>query len=130
MSMETALRARMKDDAAVAAIVGSRIDWGVRPQGSILPAIVLTNVFDDRSQHMAGFIAARQTRVQIDCYAATKAAAVELREAVIAAVVPPASKSGVTFQRAQGISVLDRGEHTEAGFIHRELIDLQIWHDA
>ena len=128
--MEAALRARLKDDPAVAALVASRIDWGVRPQGSILPAIVLTNVLDDRSQHMAGFNEFRQTRVQIDCYAATKAEAVALREVALSAVVPAATKSGVEFLRAQGISVLDRGEQAESGFIHRELIDLQLWHNA
>lgn len=130
MPMETALRSRLKDDAAVAALASTRIDWGVRPQGSPLPAIVLTNVFDDRSQHMAGFDGFRTTRVQIDCYAASKADAVALREAALNAVVPAATKSGVTFLRAQGISVLDRGEQAETGFIHRELIDLQLWHNG
>lgn len=130
MSMETALRSRLKDDAGVSAIVGSRVDWSVRPQGTSSPCVVMRVVADERSQHFAGFNDYRPTRVQIDCYAATRAVAVSLRDAVIAAVVPEATKSGVNFLRAFINTVLDRGDQTETGFIHRELIDLTIWHDA
>lgn len=128
--MEIALRARLLGDAGVAALASNRVDWSVRPQGSILPAIVLTTVFDDRTQHMAGFDGYRRTRVQIDCYAAKKADAVALREAVLAAVVPAATQGGVTFLRAFVNTVLDRGEQTETGFIYRELIDLNLWHNG
>jgi hypothetical protein len=130
MSMETALRARLKADAGVFALVGSRVDWSVRPQGTSSPCIVLTVIADLRDQHFQGFAGFRSTRVQIDCYAATKAVAVSLREAVIAAVVPEATVSGVTFLRAFINTVLDRGDQTETGFIHRELIDLNCWHNA
>jgi len=130
MSMETALRARLKNDAGVSALAGSRIDWSMRPQGTSSPCVVLTTIFDERDQHFQGFASYRSTRVQIDCYAATKAVAVALREAVIAAVVPEATSSGVTFLRAFINTVLDRGEQTETGFIHRELIDLNCWHNA
>ena len=129
MSMETALRSRLKDNAAVAAITG-QIHWSVRPQGTALPAIVLTGVADDRSQHFTGLAGYRSTRVQIDCYAATKAQAVALREAVIAALVPAEVKGGVTFLRSFVNTVLDRGDQTETGFVHRELIDLTCWHNA
>lgn len=130
MTMETALRARLKDDAGVAALVANRIDWGVRTQNAALPAIVLTTVADQRDQHMAGFATYRPTRVQIDCYGKTKAEAASLREAVIAAIVPEATNSGVSFLRAFVNTVLDRGDQTETGFIHRVLIDLSIWHNA
>lgn len=129
MSFETALRSRLKDDAGVAAIT-SQVDWTVRPQASSFPAVVLTNIADQRDQHFQGFAGFRPTRVQIDCYAATKAVAVSLREAVLAAVVPAATKGGVTFLRSFVNTVLDRGDQTETGFIHRELIDLTIWRSA
>lgn len=130
MTMETALRQRLLDDATVAAIVDTRIDWTIRPQGSAFPAVVLTQVFDSRSQHMQGFNTFRPTRVQIDCYATDKGANVALREAVIAAIVGETTVSGVTFLRAFINSVLDRGDQTDTGFVHRELIDVSIWHDA
>jgi hypothetical protein len=128
--METALRARLLADAGVSALAGTRIDWGVRPQGTNAPCIVLTVVADNRSQHMAGFDGYRSTRVQIDCYALKKSQSVALREAVITALIGEATQSGVTFLRAFLNTVLDRGEQTETGFIHRELIDLNLWHDG
>lgn len=128
--METALRARLLANAGVSALAGTRVDWGVRPQGSTAPCIVLTVVADNRSQHMAGFDGYRATRVQIDCYALKKAQSVTLREAVIAAVIGEATQSGVTFLRAFINSVLDRGEQTDTGFIHREMIDLTFWHNG
>lgn len=129
MTMETALRSRLLADGPVAALVRDRISWGVRPQGSALPAVVLTTVLADRSQHMGGFDGYRRTRMQVDCYAMSKATAVELREAVLAVLVSEGAASGVTFLRPQNISVLERGEQAESGFIFREMIDLEVWHD-
>lgn len=130
MSMETALRTRLKDDAGVSAIVGTRIDWDERPQRSAYPAVVLEMAVDNRTQHMAGFDTFRSTRIQINCLAQTAAQKITLREAVIAAIAPPATTGGVEFLRAQDITVIPRNENTDAGFVHRDLIDLKIWHDA
>lgn len=129
MSFEGALRDRLKNAAPVAAIVGTRIDWTVRPEGAPLPAIVLQIVSDARSQHMGGFDAYRATRVQVDCYANTRAAVVTLREAVIAALAPGADQGGVSFLRSFVNNVIDRGENTSTAFVHRDLIDITIWHD-
>lgn len=127
--MEVALRARLKDNVLVSAIT-PRVFWSVRDQGSALPCIVLTLVSDIPTQHMAGFNTFHSTRVQVDCYAATKAASVELRAAVITALAPEETKSGVRFLRAFINSVADRGEQTDAGFIYRESLDFTLWHDA
>lgn len=130
MTMETALRKRLLDDAAVKAIVSMRVDWSLRPQGDPFPAIVLTLVSDDRSQNFDGFNKFRPTRVQVDCYAETYLVAANLREAVIAALVPNATVTGTEFLRTFINSVLDRGDQTEAGtYLHRQLIDLSVWHD-
>lgn len=124
--METDLRARVM--AAVPA-VGTRVYWGIRPQNSALPAIVLTTVSDERSQHMAGFDTYQPKRVQVDCYATTYAQAVDLREAVIAGVVPEATQGVTRFLRAFVNNTMSRGSDTTAGFVHRQMIDLSIWHD-
>lgn len=129
MTMETALRTRLKNNGTVAGLVSTRIDWGVRPQGNPYPSIVLTKVSDQRDQHMLGFNTFRPTRVQVDCYAATYAAAVALRDAVIAALVPEATVSSITFLRPFINNVMDRGEDTETGYIHRQMIDLTVWHN-
>lgn len=130
MAFEPALRTRLKDDTAVAAIVGTRIDWTVRPQGSALPAVVLQIIADGRPQHMQGFQRFRETRVQIDCFATTRAAASALSAAVIAAITPAAEVSGTAFRRAFIDTVRDLGANTDTGFVHRDSIDALIWHDA
>lgn len=130
MSFETALRKRLLDDAAVKAIVSTRVDWSLRPQGDPFPAIVLTLVSDDRSQNFGGFNGFRSSRVQIDCYAKDYPTAANLREAVINAVVPAGEAQGVEFLRAFINTVLDRGDQTDTGFIHRQLLDITLWHDA
>jgi len=129
MSFEPSLRTRLKDDAGVAAIVGTRIDWTVRPQGSSYPAVVLRTISDGRPQHMGGFQNFRETRVQIDCFAATRATASALSAAVIAAIAPAAEVSGVTFRRAFIDTVRDLGANTDTGFVHRDSIDALIWHN-
>lgn len=130
MSLETALRARLKADVSVKAIVSTRIDWDVRPERSAYPAVVLQIVSDPRLQHMKGLMGSRPTRVQIDCFGRTPAEKVELREAVIAAAMPAATEAGVTFQRAFVNDVISRSKNTETGFVHHDLIDMTFWHNS
>lgn len=130
MSFETALRQRLKDDTAVKAIVGTRINWTERPQREAFPAVVLQIIADDRSQHMKGNNGYRATRVQADCYGTKRDTVAQLREAVIAALLPEATVSPVSFRRGFVNTVIDRSQNTETGFVHRDLIDLTIWHDA
>ena len=130
MTMETALRAKLLAAAPVTNIVGTKVDWTKRPQGNTLPAVVLIMVTDPRPQTMDGFVGFRETRVQIDCYGASRAQVVTLREAVIAAIAVPGTTGGVIFGRAFINNVLDRGEDRETGFVHRDMIDAAIWHNA
>ncbi|MCL4065341.1 DUF3168 domain-containing protein [Pseudomonas sp. GX19020] len=80
--MEAALRAMLVADPSLP--VKERINWGIHPQGTPLPALVL-NVINDRdnSLHMQGTGGLWQGRVQIDCYGMTYTPAVELSKAVI-----------------------------------------------
>jgi len=127
--METALRAKMMGDVALAALVGTRIDWTVRPERSALPAVVLQLISDPRPQHMQGFQSYRETRVQVDVFALTRASVVAIREAVIAAVTPAETISGTNFLRAFVDNVIDRGTNSDTGFVHSDLIDFRIWHN-
>lgn len=127
--METQLRSRLLNASPVSAIVGTRVSWGIRPQGEAYPSIVLSLIADGRPQHMAGIIDMRETRVQIDCYGMTRAQVATLREAVISAIVPAATVSGVYFQRAFINTVRTMDAHTDTGIVFRDMIDAQIWHD-
>lgn len=127
--MEVQLRSRLMGNSAVAAIVGTKVHWGVRPQGEAYPSLVMTIVSDGRPQHMGGLIDQRATRVQFDCYGTTRAQAVSLREAVIAAILPAALVSGVQFQRSFIDTVRTMDAHTDTGLVFRDMIDAQIWHN-
>lgn len=128
MSLETDLRSKLLADAGVAAIVGTRVDWMERPQTSGLPAVVIQTIAQPRPQHMGGLMTFRQTRVQFDCFALKAKQAVELAEAVIAAILP-ASVGTTEFLRGFINDVRDLGENTDSGFVHRRMVDAYIWHD-
>lgn len=126
MSIETALRARIKAAAGVSAIT-TNVEWVKRPQGSAYPAVVLQVITDPRPQHMKGFQELRATRVQIDVFATTAPVKAALREAVIAAIAPSGTFSGLRFERAFIEDIRDLSEGTDTTFIHRDSIDAMFW---
>lgn len=130
MNFDQAVAARLLGNAAVAALVGTRVDWERLPQGSLMPAIVLTIVVDERPQTYKRFQTTRGTATQIDCYAATKPGSVTLRDAVLAAVLAPAAIGGVRFQQAQDVSLRRAYEKRDATERYREIIDLTLWHNG
>jgi hypothetical protein len=123
--METALRTRIIASAGV----GSRVYWGIRPQGAELPAVVLNIVSDAREQHFGGFTGFQAKRVQIDCYGTTYADGPAMREAIIADLAQPATVGGVSFLGGFVNNTMTRGENTPGGYIHRQMIDVTIWHN-
>lgn len=125
--MQTALRARLLAAAPVTALVGTRVDWVDRPQGAALPAVTLQIISDLRPQHLKGFQPLRDTRVQVDVWAASYAQKAQLVEAVIAAAVPESTTGGIVFNRAVVDGLRDLGEQNETQFIHRTSIDLIVW---
>lgn len=125
MDMQGALRARITGAATTA---GTRVYWVDRPQSAALPAVTLQTISDPRPQHLKGFDELRPTRVQIDCWADSYAAAKTLMEAVLAAVVPQNTSNGIRFDRAHIDNADEGGERTETKFIHRQRADLiVIW---
>ena len=123
--------------APVTALVGQRVYWVDRPQAAALPAIVLQTISDPRPQHLKGFDALRETRVQLDVFAANQPGGLNgydltrrITEAAIAALVPENSGNGIIFNRALVDGARDLGERTETQFIHRHSIDLLIWWQA
>src|SRR4051812_46510481 len=83
--MEEALVAYLLANAGVAALAGTRIYWGERPQGDALPAIVLFKVSPNRDVTLAGPSGLIGPRVQIDCLGGSYALAKTTARAVIAA---------------------------------------------
>lgn len=129
MSWQIDLSARLLGAPAVSAIADDRIEWDDLAPDSLLPALMLQVITDVRPQNHDGFDPFWPTRVQFNALARTKAEAVALLEAAIAAVVPSAVQGGTTFLR----SFVDGGgsdaERTTTGRICRERTDLIIWHN-
>ncbi|GLV22007.1 hypothetical protein TomMM35A_18600 [Sphingobium sp. TomMM35A] len=129
MDFQTALRARLIADEAVAAIAAARVYWVERTKGSAYPAITLQVISDPRSSHLKGFDGARSTRVQMDCWATSYGAALQLARAAIAALAGPAAILGKKFGNALVEGQRDLSEPVADGStIHRQSVDLIIWH--
>ena len=82
MDLQAAFRARLLADATINTLTGGRVSWGGRPQGSALPAIVLTKAAPGRDWTFNGPDALVQPWVQIDVWSATQPSGA----AVVAAV--------------------------------------------
>lgn len=128
MDMQGGLRARLLASTEVTAAVGSRVYWVQRPQGSLPPAVTLQTVSDPRPEHLKGPDGARETRVQMDCWATTYAAALSLARTCIAALSGPATINGKRFGNTRVDGQRDLGEDVNGTFLHRQSVDLLIWH--
>lgn len=80
--MEEALIAKLLADGNVAALAGSRIFPGMRPQAAQLPAIVCNMISSNPSYSDDGEDGIAESRMQIDCWGATYSAAKLLARAV------------------------------------------------
>lgn len=124
--MEGPLRTRVKTGVSS---IAATVEWDERPQRSSYPAVVLETVDAQRTQNMDGFDTFRPTLMQFNCFATNKTTAINLREAVIAAITPEATVGGTRFLRAQGVEHRPRNENTDTGFVHCEIVEATIWHD-
>ncbi len=135
MGLETALRSRLLEDDGVAALAGTRVDWVSRRPGRrdepAFPAVVLTVIYDPRPKTLGSRVRVRGTRVQFDCLALNDPATAALREAVLAAIEPAGTFFGVRFNRAGAAEIEDLSEDVEGtGMVHRDSIDVTIWHNG
>lgn len=122
--LQTALRSRI-----VTALGHSRVYWTLVPQGKDRPYVRMQTVSDPRPQHLTGYEGARTTRVQVDVFADTYAAARVAAETIIAAVAQPATVNGVKFGRTTAEGPRDLGEDVEGvGYVHRLSLDLLAEH--
>lgn len=127
--MPSALHARLTGDAAVSAAVGTQVFWSIVPQTAILPYVRMQVISDPRPADLDGAEIARETRVQVDCFAKTYKTARQLAEAVVTATAEPEIVAGIVFGRIKAEGPRDLGEDVDGKiFIHRMSMDLLIWH--
>lgn len=126
--LQTALTARLKAASALAPALGGRLFWNVVPQKTALPYLRMQTITDLRPQHLTGYDASRQARIQIDVFDDRYAAARDIAEKIIAEMAAPATVAGVQFGRSKAEGPRDLGEDATAGFVHRLSLDLLIEH--
>lgn len=129
-----ALRARILADPDVAALAGMRIYPVIVPQGAESPWVRMQVISDPRLEHLKGYTAMRQSRVQVDCMARQAdgvgghARSRALAIAIVAALIGPADVDGIRFGRIKAEGPEDLGEDTPAGFVYRARVDLLVAH--
>jgi hypothetical protein len=134
MEMEVAVRARLKASAALTAMIGQRVDWGLRA-GPVLPAITLTRIPGPKDTHYKGDQGLQETRVQVDAWAPDYATAMKvahmarmvLEPPEVVAAIPPNMEAGVRFERSFAEQPDPATESTATGVVHRARFDIAIW---
>jgi hypothetical protein len=122
--MQAALRSRLLADATIAGLVGTRVDWGLRPQAKSLPAISMTLIPTPRDYHMGGAQTTQFYMVQIDAWAEKYKDAHALRQAIITELEQSSGEFLFSFlERDQ-----DMPEVIDTGPINRASMDFKITH--
>lgn len=98
--LELAVYDRLRADAAVSALVGTRIHPNVLPAGSTLPAITYFRVSATRVGALGADSGLAQARMQVSCWASTNLGMTALAKAVRDALkrLAPGAYSGVTIE--------------------------------
>lgn len=127
--MEAALIAKLLASAGVTALVSTRINWLRRPQGSALPAVVLTRVSGQPDYHHGGASGLSVSRIQADCYGVTYGSAKAVARAIEAAVTASSFTEGavrfdVILLDAERDSTSEEGPDT----LFRTSLDLMVHH--
>jgi len=128
--MEEALMLALRADAALAALVGGRIDWGARPQADAVPAVTLHLVDSPKSHTMRGRETLTQSRVQIDCFGGDYFEAKFVARAVSAAIDALKAEPLRCFlldERDDDFTLADGPDASGASEIHRTIIDVRVW---
>lgn len=98
--MEEALTTRLLGAASVAAIFGEAVHWGIAPQGTPFPYLVLTVVTPGREYTHEGADPTGNPRTQFSAYGNTAAEALAGMEAVRDLIETPGVVGGVQFTPA------------------------------
>jgi hypothetical protein len=120
---------------AVTGLAAARRYWGVRPQGSPLPALVMVLVSSVPEETLEGEEADLWTsRVQLEAYARTHADAWALSKAASGALLEPATVGDpgdqMEFEAGSRTGPRDLGEPDEKGFVHLAVSDVILRHSA
>ena len=129
--MQSDFRTILTGDAAVTALVSTRIYWGELPQGKAKPAIRLQLVSEVNEHTVAGTVDMETSIVQVDVVAKTLADAIAASDAAKAALDGYSGTTGSTdfkgvfkLSERQDFSKPSNGK----GKLHRVSSDYRVFH--
>jgi hypothetical protein len=128
--MEEGLIQRLLSDGGLAALVGSRVHAGSRPQGSALPAVVLHRIGGGPLYADDGEAGLDEARVQIDCWGASYGDAKMVARAVTARLSAfTGAAGGVMFRYVMLDAERDlrEGGANAAEYLFRTSLDFIVW---
>jgi hypothetical protein len=117
MTLEDKLYTLLSGDAAVAAIVSSRIYPDEAPQGIADPYLTYQRIASGRDYTLGGYSNLENPIIQVDCWAADNETRNTLRDAVIAAM-----RASGTFQIGD-----DNPRHSKEDGMFRASVDFSVW---
>ena len=133
MSLEKAVRAILIADGTTNGLVSSRIYPQRRPQGTALPAIIYSNIFDHETESLQTQSGLRRARMSVEVLATTYSGVKSLRNAVESALINyTGTTSGATIKSLRLESSVDQDEDlnpaSEFG-AYRVILDFIIWYE-
>lgn len=127
--MEEALTTRLLATSGLTSLVGNRIYWGIRPQGTTVPAVVLNKISATRLYPNDGPDGLVEARIQFDCWGATFTSVLNVARAIRNSFNGLSfTDGGVTFQAFFIDSERQSVEEGTPERLHRFSMDFLVWH--
>ena len=105
--------------AALSGVTGGRVFPNVAPNNVQKPYVVYARVSSAPENTLADGAPVENTRLQVDCFDTTYAAALALAETVKAAI----KSSAITH-----VLLLEQDQFEPEALLHRVILDFSIWH--
>ena len=133
MSLEKAVRAILIADSTTNGLVSSRIYPQRRPQGTALPAIIYSNIFDHENESIQTQSGLRRARMSVELLSSTYSGVKTLRDAVESALINyTGTIGGATIKSSRLESSVDIDEDlnpaSEFG-TYRIIMDFIFWYE-
>ncbi|HQS95087.1 MAG: hypothetical protein B7X90_01785 [Novosphingobium sp. 17-62-19] len=129
--MEEPIRSLLLEASGIAALVGSRIDWGVRPQGDALPAIVLSRTSSVTGMKLSGPSGWTRSRIYVECWGRTYKVARDIADLIggdDGVLSGLRTTSGGIQLRTFIVGRRADQETDSVGVLHRTALDVMVWH--
>jgi len=122
-SVTSALRTKLLTYSSISTVVGQRIYPDVLPKNATMPAVILWRISTNRDHTVSDVTRSAHSRVQVDCYATTRASVDSLALAIQQSGICSyqGTTDGVKFNGVE-IDSGDQHEHeppTDGNQVHR-----------